>query len=943
MVEIRSLTIKKEESNQRNPIILGTNQLKDDPLLSNNLQYITIDSVDLHGIILVKDDLDQRKSNVHVEITNAEIHLSREKDFIISRKTHIELNIRKSKLYGARHWIKSSGSEKRYSKITITNCTIENGSFATEHFQFRLLNSSLKFSHKIFYNSFYFINSAVEFERCNFLIVQGYLKEKNVITLEKTDLAIISSKIHDSTFADFIVSRHGNNSISLKHTHFNNVFSHNIVKTEETSTIFVEECTFVNSSIMQTMFNGNSSIFMKETLVKNIVGMSITNQGSIICVQSKFLQNQFNTICRDTSTSLERCIFEKNNIIGSFVDNPNSLVVYVEVKACQFKENHLRYGAMFSLKKVNHFVCHNTSFTDNYGMPLFQFNQVEGKVKGLSFLRNKYNLVKKDEIYYNDIFTAILLTELTKTSKSQLPQMGKDLMKFTKSKLSIVETHIEENHCKNYIYASDRSEVILRRTTFRGNISEESGKLIKLLSSTATIDNVVVTLHKNWNSFEEQYQPRVNFLTPGFIVHSLTINTEKPYQDSNVVFAFLKTTQLKNMSINCIHSYWPKVEQQEDDKVKISCNACPDGMFSFSNGKIANMKVFLKRISEESTKLDISYHEKSKYEVCENCPYGGQCSGREITSRDNFYGFVSKKNDNKKVAFIPCIEKYCCSKDTNPCTSIKSCGINRSGRFCGQCRKSFFLSYFTNNCLPKDLCTKSNRQFFWLLYWGSIFLTSVILIFAKDFKEMVKSIAGSIKEIIGHYFRTRKHDKLKRMATEIHLNELHHDETTFIEKNDCTRKVNKGQGNKQINQEQTFSISATFGILLSFYQLKSTFAVKTEGIDNTSFIEKLFNVDLIKAGTEEIESLCPTHSIDAVLREIFKGYFSSLSMLSNLILAYIISKIVDRFSPLKGKSYTSEACQVGYCLVNILLQKYFQNCIEFNQLQNHGRRNILIH
>ena len=156
----------------------------------------------------------------------------------------------------------------------------------------------MKFSHKIFYNSFYFIKSAVEFENCNFLIVKGYLKEKNVITLEKTDLAITSSKIHHSTFANFIVSKHEKDTITLKDTHFTDVFSHNIIKTEKTSIISVEECTFVNSSIIgHAVFNGKSMISLKETLVKNSLIATISNQGAtIICYRCKILQNHFSTI-----------------------------------------------------------------------------------------------------------------------------------------------------------------------------------------------------------------------------------------------------------------------------------------------------------------------------------------------------------------------------------------------------------------------------------------------------------------------------------------------------------------------------------------------------------------------------------------------------------------------------------------------------------------------
>ena len=225
---------------------------------------------------------------------------------------------------------------------------------------------------------------------------------------------------------------------------------------------------------------------------------------------------------------------------------------------------------MFSLQAVNSFRCENTVITDNDLAIMFKFDQFQGQFKGLKIFRNRYTKDKRST------FVRVIET---------------GLIILMKSRLAINESKVKENHFKNYIDATDGSEVILRKTTFQGNTNEEGGELIKLRASNANIDNVVLALHRKWNYFDEQYQPSLNFMTPGFTVHSLTINTEKSHQDSNVVFMFLKTDRLKSMNVNCNYSSWPKVKQRKNGEVKISCHSCPEGMFSLNNGRITNINI----------------------------------------------------------------------------------------------------------------------------------------------------------------------------------------------------------------------------------------------------------------------------------------------------------------------------------------------------------------
>ena len=141
---------------------------------------------------------------------------------------------------------------------------------------------------------------------------------------------------------------------------------------------------------------------------------------------------------------------------------------------------------------------------------------------------------------------------------------------------------------------------------------------------------------------------------------------------------------------------------------------------------------------------------KNRYKInnrkCKRCPFGGICDDITIKSRDNFYGFVRSTEDGTTVDFVPCLEKYCCSKESNQrCKTIKTCGAHRTGRMCGKCKENFFVSYFSNECQPSESCTTGQVRF-WIIYLTTNFLTALVLLFAKTFIAMGASIYQTIKQ-----------------------------------------------------------------------------------------------------------------------------------------------------------------------------------------------------
>lgn len=134
---------------------------------------------------------------------------------------------------------------------------------------------------------------------------------------------------------------------------------------------------------------------------------------------------------------------------------------------------------------------------------------------------------------------------------------------------------------------------------------------------------------------------------------------------------------------------------------------------------------------------------------CRLCPNGGICT-KFVVSRDNFWGYFVENpksasvTAHKHVTFLPCPEKYCCSRETKRCTSFNTCNHNRNGYICGTCQHNFTLDYFSGQCVKQN----SNCKFwlFWILFYAFVFVQSMFHMYFKLLFRRIKNCFKTFKK-----------------------------------------------------------------------------------------------------------------------------------------------------------------------------------------------------
>lgn len=106
---------------------------------------------------------------------------------------------------------------------------------------------------------------------------------------------------------------------------------------------------------------------------------------------------------------------------------------------------------------------------------------------------------------------------------------------------------------------------------------------------------------------------------------------------------------------------------------------------------------------------------------CKDCPFGGICEKGNIKSRGRFWGYHS----GTQVTFIPCPGGHCYDS-LNLCHKIDTCAPNRQGYMCGNCRKNYYVDYFSNQCLHHSKC--KHLKAFWSVFF--IYALTYIVVFA---------------------------------------------------------------------------------------------------------------------------------------------------------------------------------------------------------------------
>ena len=151
------------------------------------------------------------------------------------------------------------------------------------------------------------------------------------------------------------------------------------------------------------------------------------------------------------------------------------------------------------------------------------------------------------------------------------------------------------------------------------------------------------------------------------------------------------------------------------------------------------------------------------------------------------------------LQFVPCPENYCCSKEGVECSSYNTCNSYRTGTLCGACKQGYFISYFSNKCIPISTCT--TRFLFWVSYIVVSVIFTIVLCFVKDIFVLCR------KELL--FLKNKMHRQ--KHEVENSLIKLRHDR--------CVSEPNSKQTQTKIPKE--ISYSAIFNVLVSFYQLRS--------------------------------------------------------------------------------------------------------------------------
>ena len=347
-----------------------------------------------------------------------------------------------------------------------------------------------------------------------------------------------------------------------------------------------------------------------------------------------------------------------------------------------------------------------------------------------------------------------------------------------------------------------------------------------------------------------------------------------------------------DINIKCPYNYYPNSASNYFNSkfsYQLSCKSCARGLYSFNRGftSLTGVDLVEERWFYYQPMLLIKniLEIKNPYS-CHACPAGRICEST-IRSRGNFYGYV---NNNGMLQLIPCPEHYCCSKEGVECTSYNTCNSYRTGTICGACMQGYFISYFSNKCIPISKCTGATRSIFWVLYIIASLVFTILLCFAKDILVLCKK----------GLFLLKKKTCRQKKEVETSLSKLDH----YGHVSETTSKQTQTKLPKEI------PCSAIFNVLVSFYQLRSLLQIPVDDKSDsfyTSAVSYFFNLNTMIQTTDKY---CPTRNTNAVYRDFLKNFLLPVFMISSILVALSIknvSRFIRKHIFLRIKQYESKS------------------------------------
>ena len=391
------------------------------------------------------------------------------------------------------------------------------------------------------------------------------------------------------------------------------------------------------------------------------------------------------------------------------------------------------------------------------------------------------------------------------------------------------------------------------------------------------------------------------------------------------------------VSLSCPPNYnFHEIRTTAEDMVgyEVSCQACAKGTFSFKAGqlnitgeitKVTTRIIPMRMNAMVEAKLTFLHtYNSSTYRVnCKPCPPGGECETR-VRSRKNFYGYNASR---KELEFIPCPSGYCCSNEKE-CYTIRSCRQNRTGRLCGKCIPGHQVSYATNDCFDSATCDSDRRIVFWITYVLTAVILASILSFARILKAMLKNMFVSLKE---HFSKKRKASQHSAVELKSIENTL---ETVTSINNDAIVVEAPLKSSEPPEPLKTYSISAIFNILVSFYQIKSLVEVERDSSSPSklSFIDDIMNLRFQM--NQDLNRFCPFIDLDTITKEAIRGYGIPAVMITSLIAMWLMFRcfrVRDRFS---SCVYVGFYIVLSFCfkdLSNVSLK--LANCVNVDNVR----------
>lgn len=427
---------------------------------------------------------------------------------------------------------------------------------------------------------------------------------------------------------------------------------------------------------------GGAFVFLQESddVVVAFTDCSFRNNGASIGGGSGVVSG---ALANATRISFLRCGWYQNDAIRegggvgiTFQDVINATTVLFD--ACTWEGNSAQMGGGVYVSFQGSGHQGNVTFTacswtqnaaDNQGgglwlwLPMRPAERVEGDLSELSFVWTPSMALTVQDCQF--------VSNTVVTPASQ----GGAIWFHGADRLRLQRSHLQRNAAQflgGGVSASGNVTLEVAACTFDNNTAPQGGHLYVDTQADVAVTDSQVALQTDAGWWVHQAQTfsveRASWTCPvGFVLRQTRLEWGDALQDDGHFFH--RSTQ------------------------QVECQACPAGLYSLDSALLSSE-------SENAT------HQV----VCEDCPYGGECSrgAADVRGLPGFFGVSEPAANNTNsnappgVLFTACPPGYC-SAALHPWD--ESCAPHRQGRLCGECAPGFSQVVGSSQCAPDAQCS----------------------------------------------------------------------------------------------------------------------------------------------------------------------------------------------------------------------------------------------